>query len=146
MAQMLAELFCKLLRATGARFAGWKPRIMTRRSNCCSNMACRCACDARQTLHSDAKASTQYRAPLRRRQWEAPVDGVTPDLARLPAEEIGAPETTLTNDALVPVLRRQFGGTRGSSICPMRRLKSHSTRGRSRPVRVKKSCPKSNSN
>jgi triphosphatase len=41
--------------------------------------------------------------PLRRRQWEAPVDGVTPDLARLPAEEIGAPVTTLTNDALVPV-------------------------------------------
>jgi triphosphatase len=41
--------------------------------------------------------------PLARRQWEAPVDGVTPDLARLPANEVGDPVTTLTNDALVPV-------------------------------------------
>jgi inorganic triphosphatase YgiF len=41
--------------------------------------------------------------PLARRQWEASVDGVTPDLARLPADEIGDPVTTLTNDALVPV-------------------------------------------
>jgi len=41
--------------------------------------------------------------PLARRQWEAPVDGVTPDLARLPADEVGDPVTTLTNDALVPV-------------------------------------------
>jgi triphosphatase len=41
--------------------------------------------------------------PLTRRQWEAPVDGVTPDLARLPANEVGDPVTTLTNDALVPV-------------------------------------------
>ncbi|MEH2517116.1 triphosphatase [Bradyrhizobium sp. AZCC 1610] len=41
--------------------------------------------------------------PLMRRQWEAPVDGVTPDLARLPADEVGDPVTTLTNDALVPV-------------------------------------------
>jgi triphosphatase len=41
--------------------------------------------------------------PLTRRQWEAPVDGVTPDLARFPADEVGDPVTTLTNDALVPV-------------------------------------------
>lgn len=41
--------------------------------------------------------------PLTRRQWEAPVDGVTPDLARLPVDEVGGPMTTLTNDALVPV-------------------------------------------
>jgi inorganic triphosphatase YgiF len=41
--------------------------------------------------------------PLTRRQWEAPVDSVTPDLARLPAEEIGDPVTMLTNGALVPV-------------------------------------------
>ena len=41
--------------------------------------------------------------PLTRRQWEASVDGVTPDLARLPADEVGGPMTTLTNDALVPV-------------------------------------------
>ena len=41
--------------------------------------------------------------PLARRQWETPVDGITPDLARLPAAEIGDPVTTLTNDALVPV-------------------------------------------
>jgi triphosphatase len=41
--------------------------------------------------------------PLARRQWEAPVDRVTPDLARLPADEIGDPVTALTNDALVPV-------------------------------------------
>jgi triphosphatase len=41
--------------------------------------------------------------PLMRRQWEAPVDDVSPDLARLPADEVGDPVTTLTNDALVPV-------------------------------------------
>ena len=41
--------------------------------------------------------------PLARRQWEAPVDGVTPDLAQLPADEVGGPMTTLTNDALTPV-------------------------------------------
>ncbi len=41
--------------------------------------------------------------PLARRQWEAPVDCITPDLARLPADEVGDPVTTLTNDALVPV-------------------------------------------
>ena len=41
--------------------------------------------------------------PLARRQWETPVDGITPDLARLPAAEIGDPVTTLTGDALVPV-------------------------------------------
>jgi triphosphatase len=41
--------------------------------------------------------------PLARRQWETPVDGITPDLARLPAAEIGDPVTTLTSDALVPV-------------------------------------------
>jgi len=41
--------------------------------------------------------------PLTRRQWEVQVDDVSPDLARLPAEEIGAPVTTMTNDALVPV-------------------------------------------
>jgi triphosphatase len=41
--------------------------------------------------------------PLTRRQWEAAVDGATPDLARLPADEIGDPVTTLTNDALLPV-------------------------------------------
>ena len=41
--------------------------------------------------------------PLTRRQWEAPVDDATPDLSRLPADEVGDPMTTLTNDALVPV-------------------------------------------
>ena len=41
--------------------------------------------------------------PLMRRQWEAPVDGVNPDLARLPADEVGGPMTMLTNEALVPV-------------------------------------------
>jgi len=41
--------------------------------------------------------------PLTRRQWEAPVDNVNPDLTRLPADEVGDPVTTLTNDALVPV-------------------------------------------
>jgi triphosphatase len=40
--------------------------------------------------------------PLARRQWETPVDGITPDLARFPAAEIGDPMTTLTHDALVP--------------------------------------------
>ena len=41
--------------------------------------------------------------PLIRRQWEAPVDGVAPDLEQLPADEIGEPITTLTNDALVAI-------------------------------------------
>ena len=41
--------------------------------------------------------------PLMRRLWEAPVDDVSPDLARLPADEVGDPVTMLTNDALVPV-------------------------------------------
>ena len=40
--------------------------------------------------------------PLARRQWEVPVDGILPDLGRLPADEVGDPVTTLTNDALVP--------------------------------------------
>jgi triphosphatase len=40
--------------------------------------------------------------PFARRQWETPVDGMTPDLARLPAAEIGDPVTTLDHDALVP--------------------------------------------
>jgi triphosphatase len=40
--------------------------------------------------------------PLARRQWETPVDGITPDLARLPAAEIGDPVTMLAPDALVP--------------------------------------------
>ena len=40
--------------------------------------------------------------PLARRQWETPVDGITPDLTRLPAAEIGDPVTTLAPDALVP--------------------------------------------
>jgi triphosphatase len=46
--------------------------------------------------------------PLTRRQWEAPVDTATPDLARLPANEVGDPVTTLTNDALVPVFATKF--------------------------------------
>jgi triphosphatase len=41
--------------------------------------------------------------PLTRRHWEAPVGGVIPDLTRLPADQIGDPVKTLTNDALVPV-------------------------------------------
>jgi triphosphatase len=41
--------------------------------------------------------------PLARRQWETPVDGIAPDLARLPAAEIGDPVTTLAPGALVPV-------------------------------------------
>jgi inorganic triphosphatase YgiF len=41
--------------------------------------------------------------PLARRQWEAPVDGMTPDLSRFPAAEIGDPMTALTSEELVPV-------------------------------------------
>ena len=41
--------------------------------------------------------------PLARRQWETPVDGIAPDLTRLPAAEIGDPVPTLAHDALVPV-------------------------------------------
>ncbi|KRR00987.1 hypothetical protein CQ10_21800 [Bradyrhizobium valentinum] len=41
--------------------------------------------------------------PLTRRQWETPLDDFSPDLARLPADEVGDPVTTLTNEALVPV-------------------------------------------
>jgi triphosphatase len=40
---------------------------------------------------------------LARRQWETPVDGIAPDLARLPTAEIGDPVATLTNKQLVPV-------------------------------------------
>ncbi|WP_426436044.1 CHAD domain-containing protein [Bradyrhizobium genosp. P] len=40
---------------------------------------------------------------LMRRQSEAPVAGVGPDLAQLPIDEIGDPMTMVTNDALVPV-------------------------------------------
>src|SRR5258708_27778249 len=45
--------------------------------------------------------------PLARRQWEAPVDGVTPDLARLPADEVGCPVTTPTNHAPLPAFASQ---------------------------------------
>jgi triphosphatase len=41
--------------------------------------------------------------PLTRQQWEAPVDGVTPDLAQLPMDKVGDPVKSLINDALVPV-------------------------------------------
>lgn len=41
--------------------------------------------------------------PLMRRQWEMPVESITPDLARFPAEEVGDPVAALSNDALVPV-------------------------------------------
>jgi inorganic triphosphatase YgiF len=41
--------------------------------------------------------------PLKRRQWEAPVECGTPDLALLPTDEVGDPVKSLTNDALVPV-------------------------------------------
>src|SRR4051812_32793652 len=40
--------------------------------------------------------------PLTGRRGEARVDGVPPDLAHPPADEIGGPITGLTNDALVP--------------------------------------------
>jgi inorganic triphosphatase YgiF len=49
--------------------------------------------------------------PLMRRQWEAPVDDVSPDLARLPTDEVGDPVTTLTNDALVPVFATKIRDT-----------------------------------
>ncbi|WP_298378908.1 CYTH and CHAD domain-containing protein [uncultured Bradyrhizobium sp.] len=41
--------------------------------------------------------------PLTRRQWEAAVEGIAPDLARFPADEIGDPVAALSNDGLVPV-------------------------------------------
>lgn len=41
--------------------------------------------------------------PLERRRWEVPVDGIAPDLVRLPAEEIGVSPTELTEGALVPI-------------------------------------------
>jgi triphosphatase len=46
--------------------------------------------------------------PLTRRQWEATVESVTPDLARFPLGEIGDPVMTLGNDALVPVFATKF--------------------------------------
>ena len=46
--------------------------------------------------------------PLTRRQWEAPIDSVTPDLAQFPAHEVGDPVSALTNDALVPVFATKF--------------------------------------
>jgi len=88
----------------------------------------------------------QYRATSGATAVGSAVDGVTPDLARLPADEVGDPVTTLTNDALVPVFATKVRRHARHSICPMRRSKSHSTRGRSRPARARKSCPKSNSN
>ncbi len=54
------------------------------------------------------KLLPDIRQPLARRQWETRVDGLTPDLARLPANEIGDPITTLTNDALVPAFTTKF--------------------------------------
>lgn len=41
--------------------------------------------------------------PLERRRWEVSVDGNGPDLARIPAGEIGDPVAALTEDTLVPV-------------------------------------------
>ncbi len=41
--------------------------------------------------------------PLMRRQWEVAVEGITPDLALFPADEVGDPVATLSNAALVPV-------------------------------------------
>lgn len=38
-----------------------------------------------------------------RREWEEPIDGETPDLARLPVAEIGAPLDGLAPERLVPV-------------------------------------------
>ena len=49
------------------------------------------------------KLLPNFGQPLTRRQWEAPIDQITPDLARLPADEVGDPVTMLSNDALVPV-------------------------------------------
>src|SRR5882757_9438609 len=54
------------------------------------------------------KLLPDIRRPLARRQWETPVDSLTPDLARLPADEIGDPITTLTSGALVPVFATKF--------------------------------------
>ena len=97
-------------------FTGWKRYTTIRRSGCSSSMACAACATQRQTLHSDTETSAQYRQPQTRRQWEAPVDGATPDLARLPADEVGGPMTTLTNGALLPVfatkVRRHAAATR----------------------------------
>ncbi len=41
--------------------------------------------------------------PLARRQWETPVDSMTPDLTRLPIAEIGDPVMTLAPDTLARV-------------------------------------------
>jgi triphosphatase len=41
--------------------------------------------------------------PLRRREWEAPVDSCCPDLARLPKAEIGAPLDVLAEETLAPI-------------------------------------------
>ncbi|GIQ77505.1 inorganic triphosphatase [Bradyrhizobium sp. RD5-C2] len=49
------------------------------------------------------KLSSNGAQPLRRRQWEMPIEGITPDLARFPADEVGDPVAGLSNDGLVPV-------------------------------------------
>jgi triphosphatase len=41
--------------------------------------------------------------PLPQRQWETPVDAITPDLAKFPVAEIGDPVATLNGGALAPV-------------------------------------------
>ena len=95
----------------------------------CSSMACRCACDA--AANTSFRRSSFY--PISGNLCPTAMGGAGrrrhPDLARLPADEIGDPVKTLTNDALVPVFTTKFRRHARHSICPMRRLKSRSTRG-----------------
>ncbi|MGN6286011.1 MAG: CYTH and CHAD domain-containing protein [Afipia sp.] len=53
-------------------------------------------------LHNDGR-------PPDRQQWEVPVDDIVPDLARLPADEVGNPITALSTSSLVPVFTIRIG-------------------------------------
>ncbi|MDW4662899.1 hypothetical protein NQ228_25480, partial [Escherichia coli] len=56
-----------------------------------------------KTFVQTLKLTPNPAQPLLRRQWEMPVAGITPDLALFPADEVGDPVATLSNDMLVPV-------------------------------------------
>lgn len=49
------------------------------------------------------KVARADRKAFVRQEWETPVDGIEPDLTRLPTSQIGAPLDTIATDALLPV-------------------------------------------
>jgi triphosphatase len=85
------------MRATGARFAGWKrcpERLLFQHG-----MSLRVRRSGKHFIQT-LKLLPTIGQPLARRKWEAPVDGVTPDLARLPADEVGDHDEVLIRHQL----------------------------------------------